>query len=522
MRSAADLHSYQTSAVEFLIDNPRSALFADVGLGKSAMLLTVLDRVLRDLDSGQALVIAPIRVAKQTWPTEISEWEHVNWIEHTLIRAEDTDADVQEEFDRYRKRFLSAATTLGVSPATRSRLATTFAAGYRDRFKQAKRRRLADSLQPLHIIGLPQVEWLVQHHGRNWPYKTVVIDESSAFKDQSTKRWKELNKVYKYIDRMHLMTASPAAESWLDIWAQIGLLDRGERLGRKLTHYRERYFNYDAYDYSYTLRRNAEQEISEAISDICLVMKAEDHLPLDKPVFLPRYIELDEETIGLYDRFVETFVLDLPTAEIEALNGGALINKLLQFTGGAVYDEDKNLHEVHDDKIEDLRQLIDELQGEPLMVAYWYQSSLKRLRKAFPKAVVMDKAGKCVDDWNRGKIDLLFIHPASAGHGLNMQKGPGHDLCWFDLCWSRELWEQLIGRLARQGQKKVVRVHQQIVRRHPDPKWTRRQREDAMTADELVLDALEHKGESQARLFRMIRQIRDRAISKRDSKEDDL
>ncbi len=524
MRSEADLHDYQRIAVDFLWDHKKSALFADVGLGKAIMSLTVLDRVLRDLDSGQALVVAPIRVAKQTWPTEIAEWEHVKWLPHVLVRAEDTDPDIQEVFDRYRKRFLVAATALGIDPRIRSKLATNFALPYRDKAKKDKRVALARAREPLHIIGKPQVEWLVQHHGKRWPYKTTIIDESSAFKDYSTNAWKAMNSVYNHIDRMHILTASPAAETWLDIWAQIRLLDRGERLGNRITHYRDDHFTYDEYERRYDLREGHAEMISEKIADICLVMKAEDYLPLEKPNMLNRYIELAPDTVALYERFVETFVLNLPDTEIEALNGGALINKLLQFTGGAVYDEDKNLHEVHQEKIEDLRELIDELQGEPLMVAYWYQSSLKRLKKAFPHATVMDKAGKAVDAWNAGKIPLLFIHPASAGHGLNMQKGPGHDLAFFDLCWSRELYEQIIGRLARQGQKKVVRVWHLIVRRHPDPKWSQRQREDAMTADELVMQALADKGEGQARLFRLIRQIRDRVLDKRkpESEDDDL
>lgn len=517
-------HEWQGDVSQFLWSQPKSGCFADVGMGKALMSLLVLCRALMDLDSGPALVIAPIRVVKQTWPTEIAEWSGFNWIDHTLVRAEDGDPDVKAVFDRYRIRFHEVAKALGVPPAVRGKLATSFALPFRDAFKKEQRRVRANSCNPLHLIGIEQLEWLVEHHGRNWPYRTVVIDESSKFKDYSTNRFKAMNSVYKKVERMHLLTASPAPETYMDLFAQMYLLDRGERLGRRITHYRQDHFNHDEYTRSYELKAGHDTKISEKISDICLVMKAEDYLPLDKPNMLTRHIELDDDIMALYDQFVETFVLSLPENEIEALNGGSLINKLLQFTGGAVYDENKEVHEVHDDKLDDLRQLIDEI-DTPIMVGYWYKSSLPRLRKAFPQAIVMDKAGKCVDAWNRNEIPLLLIHPASAGHGLNMQKGKGHDLVYFDIPWSRELYEQLIGRLARQGQKKVVRVwHLVVRRRQTGAKLTKRQAEDAMTADEIVMQALADKGAGQDRLFRLIRDIRARAkVVKPDiDSEDDL
>jgi SNF2 family DNA or RNA helicase len=225
-------------------------------------------------------------------------------------------------------------------------------------------------------------------------------------------------------------------------------------------------------------------------------MKAEDYLPMEKPNYLRRYIELDEPTRKMKDEFEQNYVLKFDSGTvIEAINGAALSNKLLQFSSGAVYDEEKRIHPIHDEKIEDLKQLVDELDGEPIMVAYWFQSSLQRLKKSFPKATVMDKGGKCVDAWNAGKIEMLLIHPASAGHGLNMQKGPGHDLYFFDIPWSRELYEQIIGRLARQGQKRIVRVYHALVRD---------------TLDEIVLQALNDKGAGQEALFRYIKKIRDR------------
>jgi SNF2 family DNA or RNA helicase len=259
-------------------------------------------------------------------------------------------------------------------------------------------------------------------------------------------------------------------------------------------------------------------------------MKAEDHLDRAKPLMLTRPVQLSDHALKLYDDFLENFVLSLDDADIEAATGGVLINKLLQFTGGAVLDEDRKLHEVHTDKLDELRELVDELQGEPLMVTYWYKSSLTRLKKAFPHAVVMDRSAKCVGPWNEGKIDMLLVQPAGAAHGLNMQLGPGHDIAFFDPVWSRELYDQVIGRIDRQGQKKVVRVHHLIAQRADDGvKRSAKEREARLTADEIVMAALADKGAGQDALFRFIREMRKRVAARAgsvvkpyDSEGDDL
>ncbi len=497
-RGREDLHDYQRDlGIPFLRDNPMSALLADVGLGKAVMLGTNIVDNWTDLDSPQTLVTAPVRVAKQTWPTEFEEWEHLNGFPLTLIRAEDDTPEVHAVYRRKYEQFYVQAKMLHMTPKEAARFAQVFASGYRDRAKQIWRRKLVMQPTAVHIIGIEQIPWLVQFWGRKWPYRNVNIDESSKFKKWNTARFKAISSVHKYIQRLHLATASPAPEDYMDLFAQMFLLDRGKRLGRNITAYRAEFFDYNEWKRTYTLKPGMEEVIAERIADICLVMRAEDYLDLEKPLMLERPIELDDETRALKEQFETNFIMSLGEEEItiEAINGAALTNKLQQFASGAVYDEDKRVHTIHDEKIADLQQLVDELQGSPILVVYWFKSSLDRLRKSFPQLVVMDKAGNRVKDWNDGKIQMLALNPGSAAHGLNMQYGPGRDIYFFDLPWSRELYEQTIGRLARQGQRFVVRVWHALVK-------------DSM--DEIVKIGLQNKGEGQERLKQYIINIRER------------
>lgn len=495
-RGRDDLHDYQSDlGIPFLRDNPRSMLMADVGLGKAVMLGTNTVDLWSDLDAPQALITAPVRVAKQTWPTEFEEWEHLHGFPLTLIRAEDDTPEVHAVYRRKYEQFYVLAKQMHMAPRDAARFAQVYASRYRDKAKQIWRRKLAMQQTPIHVIGIEQIPWLVQFWGRKWPYRIVNIDESSKFKKWNTTRFKAINSVHKYIERLHMATASPAPEDYMDLFAQIFLLDRGERLGRNITAFRNEFFDYNPWRREYKLLPGADLKISERIADICLPMRAEDYLDLQKPLMLDRPIELDDETRALKDEFERNFIMSLGEDEItiEALNGAALTNKLQQFASGAIYDEDKRVHTIHDEKIADLQQLVDELMGSPILVVYWFKSSLDRLRKSFPQLVVMDKAGNRVKDWNDGKIAMLALNPGSAAHGLNMQYGPGRDIYFFDLPWSRELYEQTIGRLARQGQRFVVRVWHALVK-------------DSM--DEVVKVGLQSKGEGQARLKQYILNIR--------------
>lgn len=451
-RWEVELHPYQDEAIEFLHANKRSALWIDMGLGKTVSTLTVIRDLLRDKTAKRILVVAPLKVAQQTWPREIQEWRHLSHIKYTVIYSKD----------------------------------------------RAVRTQLAQSPDRLHIINREMLPWLVGMwaEAKKWPYDVIVIDESSSFKDHTTNRFKALKRVRKIVDRMHHLTATPAAESYMGLFAQFYLLDGGERFGDSITHFRETYFDYNPYSKKYTLKEEMREEMMEKVASITLVMRAEDYLDLEQPNMLQRWVTLEPNELKAYKKFERTLILDLPGGEeIEALTAAALSQKLLQAASGAVYDEAKRPIPFHDHKIESLKELIEELDGSPLMVSYWFKSSLQRLQKAFPHATTMDRTGKAVDPWNEGKIPLLFVHPQSAGHGLNMQYGPGHDIAFFDMFWSGEMYDQIIRRLARQGQKKVVRVHHILAEGTHD--------EDAMAAQA-------EKGNEQSTLKMAVKRIRDR------------
>lgn len=503
------MHNFQVRAKTFLHDNPMSYLFLGLGMGKSVICLTLIRDLLNQGWQGKALVIAPLRVAKATWPDEIDEWEHLQGLPYTLIRAEDDDDDIREQYEAVYKPRYAKERWYGEAPADAAKFANAKARPVRQAAKEAKRIEQTLAETQLHIINIERLEWLVEFwkarwhtHREKWPYDTVIIDESSKFGVHNTLRFRALKRVRKRIKRLHELTASPASEGYMKLFAQIYLLDQGERLGSNITAYRERHFIHNPYTKAWKLKPGHDEKIAALIADLGLVMKADDYrdvLKVEKWQPLKRKVKLPRDLMEIYWRFEDTMFLNFDTHEIEALNGGALVNKLLQFAAGAVYDESKKIVSIHDEKIEALRELKEELGSEPLMVCYWFKSSLARLKKAFPKAVVMDKAGKCIKPWNEGKIEMLLINPGSAGHGLNMQKGPCRDIAFFDLVWSRELYEQVIGRVSRQGQRQLVRVHHLLV---------------VGSADELVYDTLVDKGEGQERLFNFIRAMQAR-IKKR-------
>jgi len=511
IRGRADLHPYQVECVEHLKDNPYSALFIDVGLGKSVISLTLLADLLKEGWRGRALVVAPLRVARATWPEEIKEWKQAAGIEYTLIRAEDSDDDIRAIYKEHYDRFYAAERRVGERPNVAARNASRKAAPFRQAAKEAKRRRLTLQDTELHIINVEQLVWLVEfweQHGRltgePWPYDVIFLDESSKFKDASTARWKALNKARSQTKRLHQLTASPASEHYEGLFAQMFLLDRGKRLGRSMHSYHANHFFKIKDAHKWKLRTGREKKIAAKIADLCKVVKladVRDYVKVEDWVPIKRRIALPSDIRQRYQDFERNFILELDDQVIEAMNAGALFNKLLQLSAGAVYDAEKNVIAVHDEKIEDLKELVEELGDTPLMVTYWFKSTLARLKKAFPDAVVMDKDAKCKDAWNAGKIKMLLVHPASAGHGLNLQKGPGHDIAIFDPFYSRELYEQVIGRLSRQGQKQLVRVWQMTC---------------IDTYDELVYECLEDKHQGQERLFKFIRQTRARLVAEKD------
>lgn len=544
-RGPEDMHAYQNTAVNFLLENPYSALFIDLGLGKTCISLTAIMRLIAEVDDyGPWLVIAPRRVANETWPTEIRLWRHTAPLTYVHVREEavvDTvNAAGRAERDAIRKAWwyhvggasralwghewalwklpADEATRLTEKEVSRELADYMQSTPIKSQIEKARveaskvavRKHFRENPAVVHIVNREQVEFLVEAWGRDWPYKNVLIDESSCFKDHRTNRFKALRRVRPLIKRMHQLTATPAAETYMHLFAQIFLMDEGKRFGREITHFQKRYFTQNRYTYKWELRPGAKEEIAEKIADICLVMKAEDYLDLKKPVPLKTKIKLSEEQMALYRQMEKDMLVTLPSGvEIEAETAAALVQKLAQMTSGVIYETvlddvgDGNfkkrrvVHHLHDFKIEKLVELVEEAQGEPLLVAYWHESSLRRLQKAFPKAVAMDKDGKCIKAWNSGKIPMLLVHPQGAGHGLNLQYG-GRRIVLFDIPWSLELYLQLIGRLARQGQKFVVLIHHFIAEG---------------TIDEDIVEALSEKRSEQELLFYLLKKIRRRMVA---------
>lgn len=511
VRERAAMHNYQANiALPFLKLNPFSALFVDMGLGKTVTVATLINDILAEFaNDDQVLIIGPLRVATETWPTEFREWGHLAPHRVSVIHAFEDDATVKTAKELARIKAKADAAFWDMPKQQAVKFVQHQVQKAETKAKMNLRKAATRSKRSVHVISRDWVEWLVNFWGPKWPYRTVIIDESSGFKDHKSGRFKALAKVRNtqgLITRLHELTATPSAETYEHLFAQMYLLDRGERLGKNITRYRERYFTYNKWSMKWKLRPGGEEDILAKIADLCLVMKAKDYLPdLPDPVFVKRQIRLTEDQMALYKKLEKDFLVKLPDGtEIEAETAAALSSKLLQLASGVLYEtrvlEDwdtgdrskiTHVHHIHDHKINALKDIVEEAQGSPLLVAYHFKSSLARLQKAFPKATVMDKDGKCIRSWNAGKIPMLFIHPQSAGHGLNLQKG-GHHMVFFDIPWSLELYLQTIGRLARQGQTHPVIVQLLTA---------------VGTLDELVVSCLECKSDAQEEMFKILKRL---------------
>lgn len=427
-------HAYQEVATQFILDHPYCGLFLDMGLGKSVITLTAI-QALRDeyFDMEKCLVIAPKRVALETWPQEIEKWDHIN---------------------------------LRVSMVTGSAVA---------------RRRALRKDADVYITTRDLVIWLVNELRYMWPFDTLVIDELSSFKNPSAKRFRALRKVRPHIKRVIGLTGTPKPNSYMDLWSELYLLDEGERLGRTVTSYRSTYFDAEHWGgfTSYTIRSGMDQAIQGKIKDICLSMKARDYLPLEAPTVIDRVVELPEKAQKVYKEMEREFYIGLVDgAEVSAPSAAVKAGKLLQMASGTVYDDAKVGKDVHDVKLEALKEMAE--LGENLLVFYAYKHEADRILAAIPQARKLETQ-QDIRDWNEGKIPVLLAHPASAGHGLNLQSG-GHIIVWFCLTWSLELYEQANARLQRQGQTDPVMIYRLIAKD---------------TIDEDVAKALEKKGNSQ-------------------------
>lgn len=433
-RDESDLHDYQRTLIDFLLHHPRSFAFVDMGLGKTVSALTLLSRLAPD-GFRKALVVGPIRVILQTWPDELRTWRHTAGLPFAFIRADDSDPEVR-------------AVPAAKRPAVKERL---------------RQKGFADPA-PIHFINREALTWLAQRYRKRSPYDVLILDEATSFGAHDSTRFKAAAVLAAQAERVHLLTATPVADSYMKLFSMTYLADRGERFGKGITRFRERYFTQNPYSRAWSLREDADRIImAEKLGDISVVMRARDYLPMDEPTFITRHIDLSPKEREQYRTLERDSVLEIGDTTVEAETAAALAMKLAQAASGAIYDEEGNTHALHDHKIEELRELAEE-SSAPLLVAYWFKSSRERLQKAFPKARVLGRQGAEVAPWNAGRIKMLLAHPQSAGHGLNLQKGPGHTVVFFDQPRSYELYDQFIKRIARQGQRNPVLVYNLSVR----------------------------------------------------------
>lgn len=407
-------HDYQAHTTQFIIDHPECAILLGMGMGKTISTLTAINALLRDhFTTRRVLVIAPIRVARDTWPAEIQKWDHL--------------------------------AGLTVSPIIGT---------------AEQRAAAADRPADIYTIGRENIPWLVKHHGNHWPYDMVIIDELSSFKNPQAKRFKALKKVRPHIRRIVGLTGTPAPNSLLDLWAPFRLIDNGQRLGKYITHYRDQYFLPDKRSgqviYSWKLRPGADQAIYDNIADITVSMRTTDYLTLPDVTHQHITVHLTPKEQKMIDTLKRDLVIDLDGETIDAANAATLSNKLQQLAGGAIYTEAGDVIEVHDQKLRALAELVDQADGNTILVAYWFKHERDRILATTPGARVLDSE-QDFKDWNAGKVPVGLIHPASAGHGLNLQSG-GHILVWFTTPWSLELYEQTNARLHRQGQTEPVSI----------------------------------------------------------------
>lgn len=449
-----DLHEYQLTAIDHILDHNHCGLFLDMGLGKTVSALTAIKRLMfEEIEIMNVLVIAPKRVAENVWDAECSKWEHLRGLKLVKIAG-----------------------------------------------KEKERKQALSKKADIYLIGRDNIAWLcAQYGGRSLPFDMVVIDESSSFKNPRSVRFKAMRKVQASFKRVVILTGTPAPNGLLDLWSQIYLLDRGERLEKFLTRYRDEYFTPAKRNghtvFTYALRSGAEEKIHSKISDICMSMRVKDYLELPERIENIIEVTLPPKIMQKYNDFereqvLELFSEDLFGKQIPAVNAAALSNKLLQFANGAVYDENKNFHKMHDLKIEALKEVMENANGNPVLVAWTYRSDMMRilegLKEYNPRQL---KDSKDIEQWNAGELPLLMMHPASGGHGLNLQTG-GHLIVWFGQSWSLELDQQFNARLDRQGQKKSVVVNRIVAKG---------------TMDEDVIKAIKGKEHTQEALMNAVK-----------------
>ena len=441
-------HDYQTRAKDFILEHPKAGMLLEMGLGKTVITLTAIDVLINELfEVDRVLVIAPKRVAEDTWTREHAKWDHL--------------------------RHLRVSKVLG-SP-------------------EQRRRALAVDAD-IYVIGRDNVVWLVEQCRQDWPFGMVVIDELSSFKNPQAKRFRALKKVIPKASRVVGLTGTPSANGLMDLWAEIYLLDRGERLGHTLGAYRERYFRPGARNgyvvFKWEPLRGSREKIEAAISDICISMSADDYLTLPKRIDNLIPVKLSPQEMKQYKTMEAEQLLHIDDEDVVALNAAAVMTKLLQIANGSVYSHEGNVVRLHDAKLEALLEIIDTTDS-PVLIFYSYKHDLAAIKAAIPGARTLD-GPEDIAEWNAGRVQVLLAHPASVGYGLNLQEG-GHVIVWYGLTWSLELYQQANARLYRQGQDKPVIIHHLIAEG---------------TVDEQVMRALQEKDMSQAALMAALKERR--------------
>ncbi|QGT99523.1 DNA helicase [Candidatus Syntrophocurvum alkaliphilum] len=439
-------HDYQTYSTDFILKHNVAGLFLEPGLGKTVITLTAIFSLLYDyFDATKVLVIAPLRVARDTWIRECEKWEHLNG--------------------------LTISNVLGSEKERKMAL-----------YKKAD----------IYVINRENVPWLVELYKNDWPFDMVIIDELSSFKSPSAKRFKALKKVRHKIKRIVGLTGTPAPNNLLDIWSQVYLLDGGQRLGRTFTGYRSRYFHPQKFvngiiPTDYVLNEDAEDKIYEKITDICISMKALEYIKMPDCILNKVEVSLSDKEMKLYRQLEKDLLLPFEDSDVDAANAAVLSNKLLQMANGAVYDEHGDVKYIHDNKLDALEDLIESANGKPVLIYYSFKHDKDRIKKRFDAKEI--NTSEDIAKWNAGNINIALCHPASAGHGLNLQDG-GCTIIWFGLTWSLELYSQANARLWRQGQKNTVVIHHTIAKD---------------TIDERVMKAIEDKDTSQTALIEAVK-----------------
>ena len=434
-------HEYQQYSIDFIKDHKIAALLLEMGLGKTVTTLTAIKDLMHDdFSVKKVLIVAPLRVTQSTWPNEIEKWDHLKDLTYSIV--------------------------LGTPKQRKEAL-----------WKKAD----------LYLINRENLDWLITKSGFDFDFDMVVIDELSSFKNYKAKRFTSLMQVRHKVDRIVGLTGTPSSNGLMDLFAEFKVLDMGERLEYYISRYRDKYFLPDKRNglqiYSWKPRENAEQEIYDKISDITISMKSVDFLDMPELVINEVPVSLGEAEKHKYDKFKADLILQLKDADIDAANAAVLSNKLLQMANGAIYDELNISNHIHDQKLDALEDLIEGANGKPILIAYWFQHDLERIKERFKVRQI--KTATDIEEWNKGNIPIAVIHPASAGHGLNLQAG-GSTLVWFGLTWSLELYQQTNARLWRQGQNETVVIHHIIAKD---------------TIDEDVMLALKLKDKTQASLI---------------------